>query len=251
MRVKLATFLFMLFNTISYSQSIIRTITIDDNMQLLQLSNKAYVHQTISKFDGFGNVSSNGLILVDSSEAFLFDTPATPQQTQQLVAWISDSLHANISTFVPNHWHRDCIGGLAYLHSIGVKSYANQLTINLATQNGVTVPQNAFTDSLTLQINNTKITCYYLGGGHTPDNIVVWIPSEKILFAGCMVKDMNAKGLGNTADAAPLQQWLSTINKVSNKFKTAVIVIPGHGAIGGIELLKHTQSLLLKELKKK
>ncbi|GHS96330.1 hypothetical protein FACS189421_01210 [Bacteroidia bacterium] len=47
-----------------------------------------------------------------------------------MVKWIADSLKATVSTFVPNHWHEDCLGGLDYLHSKGVKSYANQMTVD-------------------------------------------------------------------------------------------------------------------------
>ncbi|HOZ15061.1 MAG TPA: hypothetical protein PK784_09755 [Tenuifilaceae bacterium] len=32
------------------------------------------------------------------------------------------------------------------------------------------------------------------------DNIVVWIPLEKILFSGCMAKSTNSTNLGNTVD---------------------------------------------------
>ena len=39
--------------------------------------------------------------------------------------------------------------------------------------------------------------CYYFGGGHSEDNIAVWIPSAKLLFAGCMVKEMAAQNAGN------------------------------------------------------
>jgi hypothetical protein len=58
-----------------------------------------------------------------------------------------------------------------------------------------------------------------------------------------MVKDIHAKGLGNPADAV-VKEWSQTIQKVVEKFPDAKIVIPGHGQIGGKELLTHTQKLL-------
>ena len=92
-------------------------------------------------------------------------------------------------------------------------------------------------------LGDKVINCYYFGAGHTLDNIVTWIPSENILLGGCMVREFNAKGLGNIADA-DLNEWLKTIDKVMGKFKTAKIVIPGHGQFGGLELLQHTRELL-------
>jgi metallo-beta-lactamase class B len=108
------------------------------------------------------------------------------------------------------------------------------------------MPNKGFTDSLRLESGGEIVECHYLGVGHSADNIVVWIPSEKILFAGCMVKDVHSKGLGNLSDAKP-EEWYLTIQKVMATFTDAAIIIPGHGQIGGKELLEHTNRLL-KEL---
>ena len=220
-----------------------KKIKISDDIELIQLSEKTYVHVSISEIAGFGKVSSNGLIFVNGNEAFLFDTPVTNKQTETLVKWIFDSFSATVSTFVPNHWHDDCLGGLEYLHSVGIESYANQITIDLAKENGMPVPLHGFTDSLRLDLRGDIVECYFFGGGHSADNIVVWIPLEKILFAGCMVKDIHSKGLGNLSDAK-LEEWYPTIQKVMAKFHDAKIVIPGHGQIGGKEILEHTSKLL-------
>jgi metallo-beta-lactamase class B len=241
-KVKLLIALFLLFQLIGYAQQTAGRIKVSEDIELIPLSSKAYVHVSISEMKGFGKVSSNGLILVDGGQAFLFDTPATAEQTEILVTYIEDSLHANVIGFVPNHWHNDCMGGLDYLNKQSIKSYANQITIDIAKKNGLPVPGQGFSDFLSLKLNNTAIECHYLGGGHSTDNIVVWIPSEKILFAGCMVKDMQAKTLGNLSDA-DINEWPGTIRKIIEKFPLTETVIPGHGQIGGRELLIHTQEL--------
>jgi metallo-beta-lactamase class B len=246
-RIKILTALLMLFQLAGYAQSATNKIKVSNDIELIQFSPKAYLHVSISEMKGFGKVSSNGLILVDNGKAFLFDTPATNEQTRTLLAFIADSLHAKVSGFVPNHWHDDCMGGLDFLNQQGVKSYAHEKTIAIAQKEGLPLPKQGFKDSLSLKLNNTKISCYYLGSGHSSDNIVVWIPSEKILFAGCMVKDMQSITLGNTSEAN-VEEWLKTIQKVINKIPTAEIVIPGHGQVGGKELLMRTKKLLIKEL---
>jgi metallo-beta-lactamase class B len=82
------------------------------------------------------------------------------------------------------------------------------------------------------------------------DDIAVWILSEKILFGGCMVKDIHSGRLGNLSDAK-IEEWLPTIQKVTAKFPCAEIIIPGHGQIGGRELLEHTRMLLRQYQKNK
>lgn len=248
MKLKWTILLLGLFRLSGLAQVPENKIQVSDDIHLLQLSPKAYVHVSVSEIKGFGKVSSNGLIIIDEGKAFLFDTPVTNEQTETLVAFLNDSLHTSVIGFVPNHWHKDCMGGLEYLNKQNIKSYANQLTIQVAKEHELVAPQEAFKDSLLLKLNHTKISCYFLGAAHSPDNIIVWIPSAKILFAGCMVKDLDSTGLGNLAEA-DLKTWPSTIQKVIDKFPSAKIVIPGHGRIGGRELLMHTQELLLKEKK--
>ena len=211
-----------------FSQSSAKTIKISKDIELIKISDNAYVHVSYAVLPKFGRFPSNGLIFINGSEAFLFDTPATDSLTMDLVSWITSSMKLKIAGFIPNHWHSDCMGGLGFLHKQHIKSYANQRTIDIAKANGLPVPQNGFNDSLQLKLGDKRICCYYLGAAHTLDNIVVWIPSEQILFAGCMVKSMNSTDLGNLADG-DLKAYPITIDKLIEKFPTAKIVIPGSG----------------------
>ena len=243
------TALLILFQYAGYAQSATEKIKVSDDIELILISPKAYLHVSVSEIKGYGKVSSNGLILIDNGQAFLFDTPVTNEQTKTLIDFVADSLHARITGFVPNHWHNDCMGGLEYLNKQGIKSYAHQMTIDIAKKEGLPLPKHGFTDSISLKMNNTKIDCYHLGSGHSTDNIVVWFPSEKILFAGCMLKDIHSQTLGNLSDAN-VEDWLQTIQKLINKFPSAEIVIPGHGQVGGKELLMRTRKLLIEACKK-
>lgn len=217
--------------------------SISDDMTIEQLTDKVYVYTATAPIEGWGMVASNGMIVIDNDEAFLFDTPTTAEQTETLATFIADSLHAKIVGFVPNHWHADCVAGMDLLHCMGVTSYANEMTIDILKELGRPYPMNGFGESLSLTLNDTEIVCYYFGGGHSLDNIVVWLPSEQILFGGCMVKDIHATTLGNTADG-DVVAWPETIGKVQEMFPSAKIVIPGHGDIGGPELLEHTRELI-------
>lgn len=231
--------LITVFASSSNAQMQAKTFSISKDIEIIKISDNAYVHVSYTYSKQWGRLGSNGLIFINHGEAALFDTPMTESLTKELVRWITDTLKVRITMFVPNHWHADCIGGLAYLHKLGIKSYANVMTIRIAKENDLPAPSNGFKDSLTLSFGDKKIFCYYPGAAHSMDNIVVWIPSESILFAGCMVKEMDASNLGNTADG-DLKEYPVTIKKVLNKFGNAKVVIPGHGKYGGIELIKHT-----------
>jgi metallo-beta-lactamase class B len=219
-----------------------QNIKISDDIELVKISENVFVHVTYGSLPGFGRFGSNGLVYMDNGKGFLFDTPMNDSLTRELVDWLNDSLKVKIVGFVPNHWHSDCTGGLGYLKSTGVESWANQMTIDISESKGLPLPDHGFSDSLALKLNDKIIKCYYFGPAHSMDNIIVWLPDEKILFPGCMVKEMRSNNLGNIADGN-VKEYPNTIQKVINKFPTAKIVIPGHGQIGGIELLRHTIEL--------
>lgn len=225
-----------------YAQQHENRISVGDNIYLVRVSENAYVHVSYDDMAGFGRVGSNGLLFIQNGEAFLFDSPVTEATTRKLVDFLSDSMKLTIKGFIPNHWHDDCMGGLAYLHSLGIPSYANQMTIDIARSRNLPVPQHGFTDSLQLKLGDRDIFCYYFGAAHSLDNIVVWIPSEKVLFPGCMIKAMKSVNLGNTADG-DTTAYPVTIAKVKVRFSHAVVVIPGHGDFGGTELIDHTIKL--------
>jgi glyoxylase-like metal-dependent hydrolase (beta-lactamase superfamily II) len=238
---KILTLLLVVFIHFSgHSQD--NLIRISDDIELIKISANAYVHVSYTYLPSYGRVASNGLIFVNGKEAFLFDTPMTDSLTMELVSFIRNSMKLKITGFVPNHWHADCIGGLAYLKDQKIESYANQMTINIAMSKKLPVPDHGFKDSIELRLGNRPIKCYYLGAAHSLDNIVVWIPSEKILFPGCMVKGLSSENLGNTADG-DLIAYPKTIEAVIRKFPAAKIVVPGHGDFGGLELLTHTMEL--------
>lgn len=220
-------------------------IKISKDIKLIKLSMNAYVHVSYADLPQYGRTPANGLLFINENKAFLFDSPWTDSETKDLLSWITDSMKLKIVGFIPNHWHVDCMGGLAYIQSQKIPSYANQMTIDIARSKNLPVPENGFKDSLQLMLGDKTIECYYLGAAHSTDNITVWIPSEKILFTGCMIKSINAQNLGNTADG-DLATYPGTIDKVLARFPDAEIVIPGHGNFGGMELVWHTKKLATK-----
>lgn len=221
-----------------------QTGRVDDDLQIRKISDNVYLYVAWADIGEWGRVGSNGLIVVDGGRGFLVDTPMDSLQTRQLVDWVADSLQVTVEGFVPGHWHSDCVGGMEYLKHRGVKTYANKLTNDILASKGRPQAAESFSDSIALKIGKIDVQCYYLGGGHATDNIVVWLPSEKILFGGCMIKDCSATSLGNVEDAASREEWSATVKTIADKFADAQIIVPGHGEVGGAEILDHTEKLL-------
>ena len=131
--------------------------------------------------------------------------------------------------------------GLDIIHAQKIRSYANEMTRQIAMNKGVPVPQVGFTGKTELKVGNKKVVLQYFGPAHTSDGIVVWLPEEKILFGNNGVRNFNG-WIGNIGDAN-LLEWSGTIEKVRAEFGSAKFVIPGHGNYGGPELLDYTINL--------
>ena len=216
-----------------------------DDLVITQLSENSFEHTSFLQTEDFGNVPCNGLIVRNSNEVIVFDTPTNDTCSNELIRWINDVLHCRINAIVPTHFHNDCLGGLNAFHKNGIPSYAYFKTIELAKENNFVIPQHGFKDPLTLKIGNETVTAQFFGEGHTQDNIVGYFPAENVMFGGCLVKELNAeKGYLGDANIAA---WPKTVENVKAAYPNAEIIVPGHGAYGNTALLDYTISLFRKE----
>lgn len=212
-------------------------------MMIFPLGDCIYLHITWHNYEKFGRFPANGVIYVKNGHALLLDTPVTNEQTEQLVQIIQEKLNADITLFIPNHFHEDCMGGLEYLQSLGIPSISLERTREICEEKGLPIPDEGFTNEYQLTGDFAGVICFYPGKAHTEDNISVYFPDQGILFAGCMAKSLKSKGLGNLADAFP-EEWAQTIQTLMDRFPDAQIIIPGHGSQGGRDLLEHTKQLV-------
>lgn len=212
-----------------------------DDLVIIKLSDNLYQHISFLNTDSFGRVECNGMIAKDGNETVVFDTPSDDKSSAELIAWIKNDLHAKINAVVPTHFHGDCLAGLKEFNKNNIPSYANNKTIELTKATGANVPNHGFDNKLALDVGSQKVYVTFFGEGHTKDNVVGYFPKEKAMFGGCLIKEVDAtKGyLGD----ANVQAWSATVERVKAQYPDVKTVIPGHGAIGGTELLDYTIKL--------
>jgi metallo-beta-lactamase class B len=212
----------------------------ENQLVFYPLKKNVYTHISFLQTETWGKVACNGMIYIHKNKAYIFDTPSDIETAELLIKALEEK-KIKIEGVIVNHFHNDCLGGLEAFHEKGIKSYATEKTIALATKNGVTVPKIGFKEILTLRIGKKQIINQFLGEAHTKDNIVSYLPSEKIMFGGCMVKELTA-GKGNLADANE-KAWSNTIRNIKRQFPDIETIVPGHGKPGGQELLDYTIGL--------
>jgi metallo-beta-lactamase class B len=198
-------------------------------------------HVSVKIVPKFGGVPANGLIVVGQESAALIDTPWTDEQSALLFEFAERELGVKIAHVVATHSHGDCMGGLAEAHRRGAQSYALSLTAEYAKRAGDPIPQRTFAEDYGISLGGIDLELRYFGGGHTRDNIVVWLPQRKLLFGGCLVKRKG--GSSGYTEEADLSAWPETIRKVIAAFPEAAIVVPGHGTPGTADYLEYTIEL--------
>lgn len=228
--------------SVSYSQIANSQVRLSDDVTVRKLVEGVWLHTTYFDLVSYKHVPANGLIVMDGKCAMMIDLPWTNKQAGVLFDWVAREHRATIQKVVPTHFHIDCVGGLAEAHRRGADSFGLRKTFVLLKQTKKTAPNNWFTERMSLSCGDMCVELAFLGGGHTIDNIVAWIPSKEILFAGCLVKTLNAKNIGNIEDA-DLTSYPVTLRKVKETYQNAKIVVPGHGRPGGLDLIDHTIKL--------
>lgn len=230
--------------TASFSQEK-KVVYTSETLRIEQISPNTYVHISYLNTNDFGKVACNGMLVVHQGEALVFDTPANDEASEELIFWLESEKKSKVTGVVATHFHWDCLGGLDEFHSREIPSYATSKTIELAKAAGYPTPENGFKKKMNLRAGNLQVVNKYLGEGHTKDNFVAYVPSDQVIFGGCMIKELGA-GYGNLEDANQAA-WSGTVRRVKSTFPDAKLVIPGHGTIGGTELLDYTIELFEKK----
>lgn len=210
---------------------------------LTEIKPHVWVHTSIGEFNGMP-VPSNGLLMETSKGLLLVDSSWNDSITTELMDLISKHLKKPVKNAIITHSHADRIGGIKTLKERGVHVYTTPQTAKLGAENGYESPDRLLNPVSThLKFGNVKVETYYPGKGHTEDNITVYFPQYKLLVGGCLIKSQEAKDLGNLEDA-DVDAWPVSVQNVIDRYPQVDTVVPGHGNLGGTELLYHTIELL-------
>lgn len=94
----------------------------------------------------------------------------------------------------------------------------------------LTYPTDLVTDKRELKLGKTVVELLHFGPAHTPGDMVVWLPEQKILFAGDIIyteRLLAVIPIGNSAN------WIEAFDKLAAlKPKT---IVPGHGRPTSVE----------------
>jgi glyoxylase-like metal-dependent hydrolase (beta-lactamase superfamily II) len=189
----------------------------------------------------YGRVQANGLIVLGRSGAVVVDSAWTPEQTAWLLDQAARASGRKAVALVTTHFHEDRAGGIEAARVAGVPVYASLATQRLLATEDVSHP---FEGEAAIDLGDRRVEILYPGTGHSPDNVVVYLAEEQLLFGGCLVRAAE-HDIGNLGDA-DVAAWPATMDRLIERYGSAAVVVPGHGNVGDASLLHHTRALALK-----
>ncbi len=93
-------------------------------------------------------------------------------------------------------------------------------------KSAIVLPDITFTDKYAIDLKGKQIELYHLGASHSPDDVQVWMPKERILIAGDMAFNVRMLPILGHTD---VKGWIEDWHKLA-ALKPKIIV-PGHGGI--------------------
>lgn len=124
-------------------------------------------------------------------------------------------------------------------HASGIAAYRERQSRDEAAKKyDAYAPDITFKDRLTIGAGEHAVELLHFGHAHTAGDLVVWLPARKVLCTGdaCVQGPMSYFGDSDTASWIDVLGHLETLG--------AEIVVPGHGAVGGAELLTERRTFL-------
>ncbi len=180
----------------------------------------------------------------------LANAPATEASTRALLGWIGARYGRRRLVVVNSHFHADAMGGNAVLHDAGAETIGSSDTAARIVARGPSMRDSLVRDhaadptfadamaatrfvpparlfdpaeGLVLRFGGEDVRIIHPGPAHSPDNVVVFFPSRRILFGGCMVKGGASLGYLGDADTARWPDAIRALQALSPE-----IVVPGH-----------------------
>ena len=187
---------------------------------------------------------SNAGFVVTNDGVIVFDALGTPALGRAMVAAIASASGAPIRRVIVSHYHADHIYGLQALKAAGAEIWAHRKAeIYLASdvaqsrliqrraelypwvdESTRIVPPDVFLDGDTdFRFGGLTFRIIYSGGAHSPEDILMFVVEDRVLFAGDLLFAGRVPFVGN----ADSRGWLGAMGQMTAV--NALVVIPGHG----------------------
>lgn len=215
-------------------------------IKLIQVAPHTYFVQGFPEMGSKSNQNfiSNAGFVITPGGVVAVDALGSPILAKKLIGEIQKLTQQKIVAVIVSHYHADHVYGLQEFKKIGAKIYAqgegrNYLSSETAKQRLIAsridfapwvnegtqlISADVWIDQKSkLSIGGVDFFISRVGPAHAPEDLMVYVPTEKVLFAGDLVFRGRIPFVGN----ADSKGWLAALDEIEKLNPN--IVIPGHG----------------------
>ncbi|MEN9780965.1 MAG: hypothetical protein RL014_2113 [Pseudomonadota bacterium] len=192
------------------------------------------------------NFISNAAFVVTPQGVVVIDALGSPALARELMQAIAKVTPQRVTHVIVTHYHADHIYGLQAFVEAGARVVAHRAALEYLNSDTAALRLKASRDELapwidestrlvpaddwltqrtTLRVGGVAFEIEPLGPAHTPEDLAVWLPSQRVLFAG----DLVFRGRIPFVGQANTRQWIDSLDALL-KFDAQTIV-PGHGPL--------------------
>ena len=213
-----------------------------------QVSTSAWYVQGLSALGTPDNQNfiSNAAFVVTQDGVVVIDALGSPALAMRLLEEIRKHTAKPVTHVLVTHYHADHIYGLQTFKDAGAtviahaagREYLNSDTAALRLQASRTelapwidastrlVPADEWiTGPVERTIGGVRFLLRPIGPAHTPEDLAIFLPDEKVLFAGDLVFRQRIPFVGQANSG----QWIKSLDTLLGF--DAAVVVPGHGPV--------------------
>ncbi|UQI46571.1 MBL fold metallo-hydrolase [Streptomyces sp. HU2014] len=218
------------------------TPPVADDARLVEVADQVYVYEQPPG----GWCLSNSGVLAGPRGAVVVDTLATVRRAERLREAVDRLRPGPARTLVNTHHHGDhTFGNQVFGPGATILAHERTRTEMAATGLALTglwphvewgdvrlsLPNLTFRDALTLHLGERRVELLHVGPAHTTGDVVVWLPDERVLFAG----DVVFSGAAPFCLFGTVAGTLRAIERL--RALRPRTVVSGHGPVTGPEVL--------------
>ena len=192
------------------------------------------------------NFISNAGFIVTTKGVVVIDALGSPALAERLLADIRTITPQPVTHVILTHYHADHVYGLQVFAALGARIIAQKNGREYLVSDTARLRLEASRKELApwiddktrlvaatewidsrreLALGDTQLVLQPVGPAHTPEDLAVYLPGRKVLYAGDLVFRSRIPFVGQ----ADSRNWIVSLDKLL-AFDTSVI-IPGHGPV--------------------
>lgn len=229
---------------------------------LVRLDDRVYAWIASGPSSSEGLGANSGFIVGDES-VLVVDSRFTYNHARQLLEAIRSVTDLPVRYLVNTHYHPDHVWGNSIFRAEGAIILARPETnIEMERFSPVyrdyyrdrkpdvfemikdvepALPDSFVADELRLDLGGIEAVVTYFGPGHTAGDLVVAVPSKRIVFTGGLVSNGYHPNIGD--QGADFGNWLITLDRLDDA--QPKIVVPGQGQAGNAGIIDRQRSYMV------